>query len=539
MRHHSPSRRRFLRPHRLALSAVPIATAFASAALAEPPSSGGDPLKELLDRVEQLERKNQDLEGEVVRLREADGEGWLTEQRAIEIRGLVQDVLADADTRASLQSSGMTAGWDNGFFLQSADGRFLLQVGGLLQTRYVASWVRTRSPAVGITAIQALWSDDRETRSGFDLPATQIWFQGHLFGRGLTYRLKAGFANDHGVNLSTNNVRPLETGSGQLSLYDAWARVELGAGFFFRAGQFRLPFSREELVERQYQLAVEPSVVSYALGVDYSQGLELAYVSDTIRGQLAFSDGGYDKVGGQLKMAGSMPRNRPFSWGQVEYAFTGRFEFKPYGEWSDFDQFTSAPGGDFGLMFGLGMHVQSWRPDFFYQRTGFNQGDNMWLMATADVSMNFGGASLYGAFTWANTDSEAAYYYAGQNNFNLPPYGDMGTANKWGMVVQGAYYILPKIELFARYELGQLSINNEARVPMVGGTSTLYARENHLNLATVGVNWYIDGQDAKFTADVGYAFNSFGPSWFSGTNGWRVSATRDQLVARAMFQLMF
>jgi hypothetical protein len=31
---------------------------------------------------------------------------WLTEQRAAEIRGIVTDVLADADTRSSLQGSG-------------------------------------------------------------------------------------------------------------------------------------------------------------------------------------------------------------------------------------------------------------------------------------------------------------------------------------------------------------------------------------------------------------------------------------------------
>jgi hypothetical protein len=50
------------------------------------------------------------------------GDDWLTQQRADEIRGLVRDVLADADTRASLLQDGMTAGWDKGFFLGSADG---------------------------------------------------------------------------------------------------------------------------------------------------------------------------------------------------------------------------------------------------------------------------------------------------------------------------------------------------------------------------------------------------------------------------------
>lgn len=545
MRHDSPhgigSLRSHLRTASIA-SAAALVVGAASAAPRSPASETGvppDPVADLLQRVEQLEQRNRNLEGEVVRLRESEGQQWLTEQRAVEIRELVQDVLTDAGSRESLQSSGMTAGWDNGFFLSSADGRFLLQIGGLLQTRYVATWFREPSPAVGLPSIQAYWSDQRTSRAGFDIPGAEIWFQGHAFGKGLTYKLKAGFVNTHAVDLAAFNVRPLETGSGELTLYDAWTRFELGGGFFFRAGQFKLPFSREELIDRQYQLAIEPSAVSWALGVDYSQGLELSYVSDLFRAQVAFSDGARDQVASQYKTAGAIPRNRPFSYAQSEYALTGRFEFKPYGRWRDFEEFTSPPGSDFGLLFGIGLHSQSWRPDYYYQRILGPTGNNQWFMATADVSMNFSGASLYGSFTWANVDSGGAYLYAGQNNFNTPSYADAGTVNKWGMVLQGSFYMMPKIELFARYELGLFSVNNEARMPLVGGASSLYARENHLNLITAGMNWYIDGQDIKFSTDFGWSINSFGPSWFSGSNGWRVSGSSDQLVCRAMLQLLF
>ena len=49
---------------------------------------------------------------------------WLTEQRSDEIREIVQDVLADADTRASLQGSNMAAGYDDGFVISSSDGNW-------------------------------------------------------------------------------------------------------------------------------------------------------------------------------------------------------------------------------------------------------------------------------------------------------------------------------------------------------------------------------------------------------------------------------
>lgn len=43
-----------------------------------------------------------ELEARLATLQAQNGDQWLTEARAAEIRSLVQDVLADADTRTSL-----------------------------------------------------------------------------------------------------------------------------------------------------------------------------------------------------------------------------------------------------------------------------------------------------------------------------------------------------------------------------------------------------------------------------------------------------
>jgi hypothetical protein len=58
------------------------------------------------------------MEAEIARLRAEKGDDWRTQQRAKQIRDLVQDVLADADTRATLLQSGATGGWDEGFSSQ-------------------------------------------------------------------------------------------------------------------------------------------------------------------------------------------------------------------------------------------------------------------------------------------------------------------------------------------------------------------------------------------------------------------------------------
>src|SRR5688500_12834912 len=66
-------------------------------------------------------------EAKIAAMEAADNQNWLTEQRAAEIRGLVQDVIADADSRASLLQGGMTSGYDNGFILGDSTGNWLLR----------------------------------------------------------------------------------------------------------------------------------------------------------------------------------------------------------------------------------------------------------------------------------------------------------------------------------------------------------------------------------------------------------------------------
>ena len=113
-------------------------------ALAE--AEGSNPsVADLIKRIERLEDDKSQMQGEIDELRTELGDDWLTERRAEEIRNLVSDVLADADTRASMQD-GMTAGWNGNFFLASNDGRFRLQIDGMLQLRF--NWNFTSRGAI-------------------------------------------------------------------------------------------------------------------------------------------------------------------------------------------------------------------------------------------------------------------------------------------------------------------------------------------------------------------------------------------------------
>ncbi|MAT82145.1 MAG: hypothetical protein CMJ29_10955 [Phycisphaerae bacterium] len=96
-------------------------------------------------------------EAKIAELSSQQDADWLTEQRAEEIREIVQDVLADADTRASLQGSNMSAGYDDGFVISSSDGKWMLRINGLLQNRWVLSRNETRNtPLQGAAFADAL-----------------------------------------------------------------------------------------------------------------------------------------------------------------------------------------------------------------------------------------------------------------------------------------------------------------------------------------------------------------------------------------------
>ncbi|MCA9284288.1 MAG: hypothetical protein KDA22_03670 [Phycisphaerales bacterium] len=484
-----------------------LAALVANTALAA--QDGGDTvesqLQRMTERLESLERDNASLREEVTQLRTESGQDWLTEQRAEQIRTLVTDVLADADQRASLQSSAMTAGWSDGFFLASPDGRFKLQISGLLQTRYIYNYADNVPPG----------SVDGSNLAGFEVARSQITFRGHVFDPALTFMLRGGFSRGGGGVYAQDQL-PRDTGEfpgGNFQLYDAWMRYHFNEQISIRAGQFKLPFNREELVYAGNQLAVERSLVNYMTGIGYSQGIEFEYRNDWFAFMGAFSEGGTDFLAGPLgtqgPFLGTIPPNSTWSTREAEGAGTGRVELKLAGSWDQFRQFTSPIGDSFGLLVGTAGTYQRGRVPSFLNN---NVHPTFWGV-TGDVTALFGGASLFASATYERLDYSPS------------------TFNSWdifGVVVQGGIYVAPKWEIFGRFEYG--TVNGSDNAPNI---SDLY-------VGTVGVNWYIDGQDLKFTVDGGFGINNISPSWGADITGWRIpSEGTNQFVLRTQFQLQF
>jgi len=462
-------------------------------------------VRALLEEVRQQREEIESLRGEVGELRAQTGDNWLTEQRAKEIRTLVADVLADADRRSSLLQNGMTAGWDDNFFLASPDGRFLLQIDGQMQFRWIQNY---QEDVRGVDSF----------RSGFENTRSKLTFRGHIFSPDLTYLLRYDI---------TRNEPGLVNGIAFLQ--DAWMRYHLNNDFSVRFGQFKLPFNREELVSSARQLTVERSLVNESVNIGRSQGIELAWARQNQRSSIAISDGGLDNLGGfGLVDPGGEPLNEAALVRDVEIALTGRHEWKLAGTWEQFDDFTSPVGDSFGLLVGVAGHFQTG------ERGTIGEDEEDWYAATFDVSAEWGGANAFFAFIYHHLDSPDL----------VARDLDEGEVDVYGIVGQGGLYFTPKLEVFAGYEWGQLQTTaTTSRGTRRDGTARRRAgiAFDTLNVATVGVTYYIDGHDAKWTTDFGVGFTEVDTAFDSDIAGFRTDQDdmQFQIVFRTQFQLLF
>jgi hypothetical protein len=423
---------------------------------------------ELRQRVAELESRLSKIDGAE--------EGWLTEQRAQEIRNLVQDVLADADTRASLLQSGMTGGWDKGFFLASPDGNYRLGISGQIQIRYVYNLQDDNDV------------DGDDHRQGFEHRRAKLEFKGHVVDKTWRYEFQ-----------------PVWSRTGAGSIENIYVDKDLGNGWSVKFGQFKGPLLHEELVSSKRQLAVDRSIVNESFNQDYNEGVQVAWRGDTIGAYAMWHDGmGNTGVTPAPGLGNSGNDNTAATAFDVEWAMMGRVEWVAAGDWKQFDDFTSWKGDQFGLLVGAAANWESSE----YGTTAGPEVESLTL--TADASVEFGGANLFGAFIYRNLDNDAAI-----------------DADQIAFVIQGGIHVVPDdIEIFGRFEWGDADL----------------ADEEELTVVTVGVNKYFNKHNLKWTTDFGYSFNELTGFWTRHAEGigYRAGDTEEgQMVFRSQFQLLF
>ncbi len=419
-------------------------------------------------QVEELTKLVQELRSEVADLKNATSNNWLNEQRADEIRNLVHDVLSDADNRTNLQGDLATAGYNGGAFLTSADGNWKLKINGLLQVRWLYNDAEGQS-----------------SEYGFEQRRTKITFSGHVIDPSWTYK-----------------ISPTWSRGGGSDTLDAYIQKKFDGGSWFKFGQFKQTFLRENIVSSSKQLAVERSMVNNGFTYGWSQGIEFGWNNEDLKLLVQYTDGPGQKDTPAL--------------GTTTNAWVARAEFR-FGEadWKDFDYLTSSAGAKDGLL--LGVAYENYNRDngtsFLYGNANGNKNSG-W---TVDASWRGDGWNVFGYIvdttaTTAGVDQDSS-----------------------GWLVQGGFLVNDNTELFAQYQEGDVDGQNM-----------------DMDAFRLGFNYWPEAgsNNIKWTTDIGWAGSALtngdglgisSAGWVSSGNGWRAdnAGEDDQMLIRSQLQLSF
>jgi hypothetical protein len=290
---------------------------------------------------------------------------------------------------------------------------------------------------------------------GFENKRTRLTFGGNMVDSTWSYKVAYYFAYSNDVEF--NGASPV--------LADAFVAKDMGGGLSFTVGQFKLPFSGEYGTDAGNLQFNDYSTISNAFADGYGQGLMLSYSADAFRAAVAY-----------VNALNQVDANWGSGSPSDEFALTGRAEFKLSGTWDQFNNAMSFRGEEMGVLIGAGVN--------WADSNTAGEGDV--FGATVDVTVDFGGANVMGAFYWDNNDDAAA------------PAGE----NPWGFTLQGGVFVSDDVELVARYEYGDPDANS-----------------NDFSTLTFGANWYLAQNTAKFGFNFGYAFDGIGGIWETPATG--------------------
>ena len=345
------------------------------------------------------------LSAEVAALRSAEGEPWLTERRAEEIRGVVGDVLADSGARSAFRGDGAVAGYQDGFFLASSDGNYSVKVNALEQVRFV--W-NNSSNDIG-----------NENTWGFENQRTQAFFSGNVVDP--SWRYLVGLAFDAQTD-------PYVEASDSFQLYYANVTKDLGGGFSVAIGQMNVPWTVEsQLFNAGFTQMGNYSIFEYQWGAGQQVGALLGFESSEFRAR-----------GGWFNIVNSSVTNP--SWNDTDnqsFAVAGRAEWKLAGSWKQFAQESSFRGEEFGLLLGGGVTWQNARAENSGQFAGSSP-----VTLTVDAQAKFGGLNVVGQLAWAEDEV---------SNGGWPG----SAASNWGSNIQIGGFVADPLELFGAWAYAQ------------------------------------------------------------------------------------
>ncbi len=293
------------------------------------------------------------------------------------------------------------AGFDkanfNGFFVQSRNAEFRLNIGAYAQFRYNLGW-RER-PLVG----------DPKFDSGFVVPRARFFFEGKMTDR-IEYQFR--------LNVDDTGAFSLLIAYAGYNFKNYHHRSANNDGAWnLRVGRQFIAITREDWTFAQDTLTTEFSAVDQAFAVGASDGLQAFYGRDRGRVWFAVSNG---VAGGKE----DFPNNTT-----SQALLSGRGEVQLLGEdWNTFNDLVGRQGRSLGVLLGVGSGYAVTGPNTTLG-TPRHSGQ-----VTVDLSVGGDGfqAMAYGVWNWQAVD---------------------GVRSTWGLVAQAGYFIFDPWQVYAQYSL--------------------------------------------------------------------------------------
>ena len=213
-------------------------------------------------------------------------------------------------------------GYNDGFFIQSADDDFMLKSNLLFQTQWL-----------GVAL------DNQANVATFSLVRVRPTFSGHAFGPEWSYFLEFDLA------------------TGAAALFDAYVNWSHSEAFNLMVGQFRVPFSREFLTRPQHLQFVNRSLLHTAInghsvpvpGREVGASIWGSVADEMVDYHLAVTNGFANGAG-----AATAQGTRTTPTGDIDFRYTGRAVFHlmgNHGYWYSDMERSDEPNVAFGAGF--------------------------------------------------------------------------------------------------------------------------------------------------------------------------------------------
>ncbi len=470
--------------------------------------------QKMQQKIDQLESKVEALEAQQTQSQtQSQSQTQAKPDGAATMNNIVNDANKQSQLLAPVVTGG--SGYDpaTGFHISSDDGNFFLHPWALAQFRGVINDRQSIQPAAnahpnGGAASPAQGSVESD---GFEIHHLMIGLNGHVVTPNLQYFL----------------MMDVPSAGGGETLQDAYATYRLNdtSPFKIKAGQFVDPVWHESNVEDGHLLAVDRSLVGALLGgnnglnngAERVQGVGVQYLSDVIHGEFDLTDG--------RATANTPFFNTPVAAGlpATNFGMSGRVEVRVLGDdtaWDGYDSLSSRGDKSDSIIAGGG-----------FEWSEASNFDNVFITFDGEY-MSAKGLDIYAA---------VLEDYANFSDSGQPPQSALnqalaGSYPNFGFLIQGGFMLTAQIEPFARYDLAILH-SRFANVlayanskPGIGSSSTANNHE-----FTVGVNYYLFGNQCKVTGDLSFLPN--GSAIDAPGLGILANQNHSEWVGRVQFQL--